>query len=154
MDFFCISNLLPKSSLTFEPHFTILRQDVALPPQHATITLKSTKSRQSRSKLSYVQVPRLNNSNLCPFRAVSQLLALEPFMARSGLSLRFRLTRHWLDCVLGYIFPTRLWDFMALAVQAFLFFIPIRCLYSTFSTMVHGRLRLYTTIYLTPLPQP
>ena len=83
-----ISNLLPKSALHYDPHFTLLRQDVALSSQHATITLKFTKSRQSRSRLSYVQVPVLNNSILCPVRAVSQLLALEPLPSEAPLFAR------------------------------------------------------------------
>ena len=59
------------------------------------------------------------------------------FMGKSGLSPKCRLARHLLLCVLPNISHTRLWVFMASAIQAFLFYIHIRCLYNTFSTMVH-----------------
>ena len=70
-----ISNLLPKSRYHWDKHFTLLRQDVTVSPSGLSIALSWTKSRQSKSQFTILQVPALPShpSHLCPVKAISQL---------------------------------------------------------------------------------
>ena len=76
--FLRISNLLPKSRFHWDNHCTLLRKDISFTPSGLTIVLRWTKSRQSRSQLSKVQVPSLPSHPLCPVAAVSQLFKQQP----------------------------------------------------------------------------
>ena len=60
--FLRISNLLPQSSTHYDPHYTLLRKDIVFKSGMAIVTLRFTKSRQSRSSLTHIQVPSLSTS--------------------------------------------------------------------------------------------
>ena len=72
--FLRISNLLPQSAHHYDSHYTLLWRDVAFKDNMTTITLRYTKSRQSRSTLTHLQVPTFAGSPLCPVQALKALL--------------------------------------------------------------------------------
>ena len=76
--FLRISNLLPKSKYHWDNHHTLLRKDISFTPSGLTIVLRWTKSRQSRSQISKLQVPALPSHPLCPVAAVSRLFGHHP----------------------------------------------------------------------------
>lgn len=73
--FLRISNLLPKSAYSYDPHMLLLRQDVQFNPSGGlTLTLKWSKARQSRSQQARVSLPVLPGHPLCPVNALHRLL--------------------------------------------------------------------------------
>ena len=71
--FLRISNLLPQSSTNWDPHYTLLWQDVTWDPSIITIRLRWTKTRQSRSQTAAIQVPTLRDHPLSPVNALEDL---------------------------------------------------------------------------------
>ena len=73
--FLRMSNVAPHSKYKFDTKRHILRQDVIFQESGAHILIKWTKTLQDRSAHHFVQIPALQNRNLCPVLVLQQLLA-------------------------------------------------------------------------------
>ena len=73
-----MSNNAPHIKKAFDPNTHILRQDLifALPGLH--ILVKWTKTLQDGKAYHMVQLPSINNTYLCPVRAIEALMASRP----------------------------------------------------------------------------
>ena len=72
--FFGISNILPRSKYFWDSQVTLLRKDLLISSNSIDIIFRWFKSRQSRSTISRVQVPRLPGHPLCPVSAVEKFI--------------------------------------------------------------------------------
>ena len=76
--FLRMSNIAPHSRAQFDPQRHLLRQDIIFGDPGAHVLLKWTKTLQDRSAHHFVQIPKLNNSLLCPVTALRHLLNTRP----------------------------------------------------------------------------
>ena len=73
--FLRISNISPHSVREFDTSRHLIRGDVQFKPPGMLITLKWSKTMQSRDKLHVIALPSLGSSSLCPVRALKRALA-------------------------------------------------------------------------------
>ena len=92
--FFRMSNVAPHSRFKFDPNRHILRQDVIFHPPGAHILVKWTKTLQDRNSHHFVQIPALQNENLCPVMAIKQLLASRQLPSSAPLFVHKTLPHH------------------------------------------------------------
>ena len=72
--FLCISNIAPHSKAAFSPFIHLLRKDVIFAPPGAHILIKWANNMQQTTSHKFVQIPSLNDIELCPVTAIRRLL--------------------------------------------------------------------------------
>ena len=83
--FLRMSNIAPHSKALFSPIKHILRQDILFLDPGAHILLKWTKTLQDTSAHHFVQIPRLENPDLCPVQALKELMLTRPLPKHAPL---------------------------------------------------------------------
>ena len=83
--FLRMSNIAPHSKAHFDPMRHMLRQDILFLEPGAHVLLKWTKTLQDSSSHHFVQIPRLTNPDLCPVRALIELLNTRPLHKKAPL---------------------------------------------------------------------
>ena len=76
--FLRISNILPHSTVTFDPSRQLARGDIIFTDHGANILVKWSKTIQNRHDFHTVPIPVLGKSLLCPYTALKQLLEQLP----------------------------------------------------------------------------
>ena len=76
--FFRISNLVPISTWSFHIGKQLCRGDVLVEQNQAIVIVKWSKTLQSINKGTYVIIPRLSNSVLCPVKALEMMFIEYP----------------------------------------------------------------------------
>ena len=74
--FFRISNLAPHSLTSFDPSRHLTLRDISITSKFMQITVKWSKTLQTRDKFHMVTLPRLPGSVLCPVRALKKVIKL------------------------------------------------------------------------------
>ena len=92
--FLRMSNIAPHSRFKFDSNKHILRRDVLFLPPGAHILLKWTKTLQDTSAHHFVQIPALENSTLCPVRAIKALLKSRAILSTAPLFAHKSLPFH------------------------------------------------------------
>ena len=72
--FFRISNLVPASRFVFDIKKQLCRGDVIIQPSNAIVIVKWSKTLQNIKKGTFVIIPRLGRSPLCPVKALETML--------------------------------------------------------------------------------
>ena len=83
--FLRISNILPHSTVTFDPTRQLARGDVIFTYHGANVIVKWSKTIQNRTDIHTIPIPILGDSILCPYKAVRQLLLHIPGSSNSPL---------------------------------------------------------------------
>ena len=83
--FLRISNILPHSTVTFDPTRQLARGDVIFTDHGANVIVKWSKTIQNRTDIHTIPIPILGDSILCPYKAVRQLLLHIPGSSNSPL---------------------------------------------------------------------
>ena len=99
--FFRISNLVPASRFAFDIKKHLCRGDVIIQPANAIIIVKWSKTLQNIKKGTFVIIPRLGSSPLCPVRALEIMLHATPqhsnaplFITTEGILTQNRVRTH------------------------------------------------------------
>ena len=72
--FFCISNLVPSSKFAFDIRKQLCMDDILIQPSNAIVIVKWSKTLQSIKKGTFVIIPRLGQSPLCPVKTLEKML--------------------------------------------------------------------------------
>ena len=80
-----MSNIAPHFKGQFDPIRHILRQDILFLETGAHVHLKWTKSLQENLGHHFVQIPRFTNPDLCPVKALVELLESRPLPKHAPL---------------------------------------------------------------------
>ena len=83
--FLRMSNIAPHSKALFSPLKHMLRQDILFLDPGAHVLLKWTKTLQDTSSHHFVQIPRLQNPDLCPVQALKELMHTRPLPKHAPL---------------------------------------------------------------------
>ena len=104
--FLRISNLLPSSITSFDPFKQLCRGDVLFYPQKAIVVLKWSKTIRSLKTATYIVIPRLHDSILCPVNALLKLYDQFPmhtnaplFSTREGIITQSQARAHLKKCL-------------------------------------------------------
>ena len=83
--FLRLSNLAPHSLAAFDPSRLLMGQDVFFSKKHVKILIKWSKTMQTRDKVTFITLPRLKDSRICPHRALKSLFDLYPMSSQTSL---------------------------------------------------------------------
>ena len=72
--FLRMSNIAPHSAVAYTPERHILRQDIVFKQPGTHVVIKWAKTLQDKSKIHIIQLPSLQNRQLCPTLAIYNLL--------------------------------------------------------------------------------
>ena len=103
--FFRISNLVPTSLKSFHVSKHLCRGDIIIMPEYLVILVKWSKTLQASNQGSYIVIPKVQNSSICPYRLYLQLQCMAPAFnnAPCFLHLTEALVRLHLKKVLLFI---------------------------------------------------
>ena len=74
--FLRLSNIVPHSKSTFDSTRHLTRGDVVFSKKFLKLTLKWTKTIQTRDRLHILTLPRLKHSPICPYKALKKALEI------------------------------------------------------------------------------
>ena len=80
-----MSNIAPHSKAQFDPMRHMLRQDILFLETGAHVLPTWTKTLQDYSSHHFVQIPKLAHLDLCPVRALIELLNTRPLHKKAPL---------------------------------------------------------------------
>ena len=83
--FFRISNLLPPTKSSFDIKKHLCRGDIIYHNDFAIVLVKWSKTIQTANKATYIMIPNLGNSPLCPVRAVKSMCQILPLSSMAPL---------------------------------------------------------------------
>ena len=80
-----MSNIAPHSSSSFSNQVHLVRKDIIFAPPGAHIFIMWSKTLQGYKDYKFIQIPSLQDENLCPVLALRRLLASRPLTAEKPL---------------------------------------------------------------------
>ena len=83
--FMRLSNLTPHSLTSFDPTRHLTGHDVFFTKKFVKLLIKWSKTLQTRDKVQCVTLPKLQDSAICPFRALKALFHLYPMSPHTSL---------------------------------------------------------------------
>ena len=76
--FLRLSNMVPHSKIGFDPSRHLTQGDIIFSDKEAIVLVKWSKTIQSRDQVTWVVIPKLPGSRLCPVIALTKLLQVVP----------------------------------------------------------------------------
>ena len=77
--FLRLANIAPHSKAAFSPSRHLLHKDIIFAQPGAHILIKWAKNMQKRTEYKFIQIPFMQDIDICPVRALRQLLASRNF---------------------------------------------------------------------------
>ena len=76
--FLRLSKLVPHSQKVYSPLYQLARGDIAFAPPGLHISVKWSKTLQSRKVVNVLKIPSLGSNPICPVKSIKKLLAITP----------------------------------------------------------------------------